>query len=392
VSAVSDAPATTAEPVGVTGQQYSPGLEGIVAARTSISDVNGRTGKLLYRGFDIAELADRSNFEETCFLLYTGRLPTRAELDQLRETLGRERALPPRVLQLLRGLDPAANPMDLLRTGVSALAHDDPDVEDMSPEANIRKAHRLVGQTATLVAAIGRLHKGLEPIEPDPSLSIAGDFLRMYSGEAADPLAEKVFDVCLILHADHGMNASTFTARVIASTLSDMHSAVVGAIGALKGPLHGGANAAVMEMLKEIGEVDKADQWVREALQQKKRVMGFGHRVYKVYDPRATVLKKFSKQLGERAGEPKWFDMSEKVEKVVLEVKKLNPNVDFYSASTYHVMGLEAFIFTPIFALSRMAGWTAHVLEQYDGNRLMRPESEYIGPASARYAPLEERG
>ena len=391
MTAVKEAPVGT-DPSAVTGQQYSPGLEGIVAARTAMSDVNGRTGKLLYRGFDIAELAEKSSFVETCFLLYTGRLPTKKELSDLREILGRERALPPQVMTLLKGLDPKANPMDLLRTGVSALAHYDPDVEDMSVEANIRKAHRLVGQTATLVAAIGRLHRGLEPIEPDPSRTVAGDFLRMYSGEDPDPLAEKVFDVCLILHADHGLNASTFTARVIASTLSDMHSAVVGAIGALKGPLHGGANAAVMEMLEEIGEVDKADEWVRDALQQKKRVMGFGHRVYKVYDPRATVLKKFSKELGARAGEAKWYDMSEKVEKVVLEVKKLNPNVDFYSASTYHVMGLERFIFTPIFALSRMAGWTAHVLEQYEGNRLMRPESEYIGPASAHYVPLEERG
>jgi citrate synthase len=392
VTAVKEAaPVGTGEPAGVTGQLYSPGLEGIVAARTAISDVNGRTGKLLYRGFDIAELAEKSSFEETCFLLYTGRLPTGAELDELRATLGHERVLPPQVMRVLKGLDSNAIPMDLLRTGVSALAHYDADVEDMSSVANIRKAHRLVGQTATLVAAIGRLHRGLAPIEPDPTRTVAGDFLRMYSGEEPDPLAEKVFDVCLILHADHGMNASTFTARVIASTLSDMHSAVVGAIGALKGPLHGGANAAVMEMLQEIGEVDKADQWVRDALQQKKRVMGFGHRVYKVYDPRATVLKKFSKELGEQAGETKWFDMSEKVEKVVLEVKKLNPNVDFYSASTYHVMGLERFIFTPIFALSRMAGWTAHVLEQYEGNRLMRPESEYIGPPSAVYIPIEER-
>ena len=282
--------------------------------------------------------------------------------------------------------------MDLLRTGVSALAHFDVDVDDMSTEANVRKALRLVAQTTTLVAAIGRMHRGLDVVEPDPSRTVAGDFLRMWSGKEPDPLAEKVFDVCLILHADHGMNASTFTARVIASTLSDMHSAVVGAIGALKGPLHGGANAAVMEMLQEIDSVDRADQWVREALAEKRRVMGFGHRVYKVYDPRATVLKKFSKDLGERAGDTKWYDMSEKVEKVVLEVKKLNPNVDFYSASTYHVLGLESFIFTPIFALSRMAGWTAHVLEQYEGNRLMRPESEYVGPPDAIYTPVEERG
>ncbi len=328
------------EPASPTGQQYSPGLEGIVAARTAMSDVNGRTGKLLYRGFDIAELADKSNFEETCFLLYKG----------------------------------------------------DPDVEDMSTEANVRKSLRLVAQTSTLVAAIGRFHRGLEPVPPDPSLSVAADFLRMSSGEVPDETSAKVFDVCLILHADHGMNASTFTARVIASTLSDIHSAVVGAIGALKGPLHGGANAGVMEMLEEIGDVDHAEEWVREALAEKKRVMGFGHRVYKVYDPRATVLKKFSQELGERAGETKWYDMSQKVEKVVLEVKGLNPNVDFYSASTYHVLGFEKFIFTPIFALSRMAGWTAHVLEQYENNRLMRPESEYVGPPSAEYTPLEDRG
>ncbi|MFN2463684.1 MAG: citrate/2-methylcitrate synthase [Candidatus Dormibacteria bacterium] len=373
------------------GQQYSPGLEGIVAARTAMSDVNGRTGKLLYRGFDIAELAEKSNFEETCYLLYKGVLPNTSELEQLRRDLNQQRVLPAKVLDLLRQLDPQAEPMDLLRSGVSMLAHYDPDVADMSTEANIRKALRLVAQTTTLVAAIGRLHRGLEPLDPDPSLGVAADFLRMWSGEIPDETASKVFDVALILHADHGMNASTFTARVIASTLSDMHSAVVGAIGALKGPLHGGANAAVMEMLEEIGEVDRADAWVRDALQNKKRVMGFGHRVYKVYDPRATVLKKFSKDLGERAGETRWYDMSEKVEKVVLEVKHLNPNVDFYSASTYHVLGLERFIFTPIFALSRMAGWTAHILEQYENNRLMRPESEYVGPANVVYAPLAER-
>jgi citrate synthase len=384
--------ATVAEPpAGVTGQEYSPGLEGIVAARTEISDVNGRTGKLLYRGFDIKDLAENSNFEETCFLLYEGVLPTAAELDELRAKLGRDRALPSGVLQVLRGLDPKATPMDLLRTGVSALAHFDPDVTDMSREANVRKAHRLVGQTATLVAAIGRLHRGLDPIDPDPKLSLAADFLRMWSGEKPDPIAEKTFDVCLILHADHGMNASTFTARVIASTLSDMHSAVVGAIGALKGPLHGGANAGVMDMLQEIGKVENAEEWVRDALAEKRRVMGFGHRVYKVYDPRATVLKKFSKELGERAGETKWYEMSLEVEKVVLEVKKLNPNVDFYSASTYHVLGLEKWIFTPVFALSRMAGWTAHLLEQYANNRLMRPESEYVGPPNATYTPLDQR-
>jgi citrate synthase len=390
MSAVKEAPA---EPTNnVTGQQYSPGLEGIVAARTAMSDVNGRTGKLLYRGFDIAELAEKSNFEETCFLLYKGVLPTRAELEELRRDLAEHRVLPPKVLDLLSGLDPKAEPMDLLRTGVSALALFDPDVADMSTEANVRKSIRLVAQTTTMVAAIGRIHRGLEVVPPDPTRTVAGDFLRMWSGDDPDPLAEKVFDVCLILHADHGLNASTFTARVIASTLSDIHSAVVGAIGALKGPLHGGANAAVMEMLEEIGDVDGADQWVRQALAQKKRVMGFGHRVYKVYDPRATVLKKFSEELGEGAGETKWYEMSEKVEKVVLEVKALNPNVDFYSASTYHLLGLERFIFTPIFALSRMAGWTAHVLEQYENNRLMRPESEYVGPPSAVYVPLEDRG
>ena len=382
---------TAVEAGGVTGQQYSPGLEGIVAARTAMSDVNGRTGKLLYRGFDIAELAEKSNFEETCYLLYKGVLPNRTELAQLKEDLGAQRQLPPKVLDLLKQLDPQAEPMDILRTGVSALAHFDADVADMSTEANVRKALRLVAQTTTLVAAIGRLHRGLEPIEPDPSLGVAADFLRMWSGTMPDETASKVFDVALILHADHGMNASTFTARVIASTLSDMHSAVVGAIGALKGPLHGGANAAVMEMLEEIGDVAGAEEWVRDALANKKRVMGFGHRVYKVYDPRATVLKKFSKDLGERAGETKWYDMSEKVEKVVLEVKHLNPNVDFYSASTYHVLGLERFIFTPIFALSRMAGWTAHILEQYENNRLMRPESEYVGPANVVYTPLEDR-
>jgi citrate synthase len=382
---------TAVEAPGVTGQQYSPGLEGVVAARTAMSDVNGRTGKLLYRGFDIAELAEKSTFEETCYLLYKGALPNRGELEQLKRDLSDQRSLPVQVISLLKGLDPSAEPMDLLRTGVSALAHYDADVADMSIEANVRKALRLVAQTTTLVAAIGRMHRGLEPLAPDPQFSVAADFLRMWSGKQPDETAVKVFDVCLILHADHGMNASTFTARVIASTLSDMHSAVVGAIGALKGPLHGGANAAVMEMLEEIGEVSVAEEWTRHALANKKRVMGFGHRVYKVYDPRATVLKRFSKELGVQKSETKWYDMSEKVEKVVLEVKELNPNVDFYSASTYHMLGLERFIFTPIFALSRMAGWTAHILEQYENNRLMRPESEYVGPPNMVYTPLDKR-
>ncbi|MHB8573188.1 MAG: citrate/2-methylcitrate synthase [Candidatus Dormibacteria bacterium] len=370
---------------------YSPGLEGIVAARTELCDINGKTGKLLYRGYDIPDLAAQSTFEEVAYLLWYGRLPARDELDRFTAELAAERPVPADVIGLLRQLPRNATPMDLLRTGISALGLYDVDATDNSPEANQRKARRLTAQGATLVAAIGRLTQGLEPVAPDPRHNLATDFLRMLQDQVPDPELARAFDVCLILHADHGLNASTFAARVVASTLSDMHSAMTAAVCALKGPLHGGANEAVMNMLREIGDPARANEWVQRALAEKRRIMGFGHRVYKTEDPRATVLRRISESLGKRFNQTQWYDMSRTIELVITADKGLYPNVDFYSASVYHLMGIETTLFTPIFAVSRMSGWTAHVLEQLSGNRIMRPESEYIGEADRAYVPLDLR-
>jgi citrate synthase len=349
------------------------GLEGVIAADTRLSDVDGERGRLILAGHDVEELARHARFEDAAALLLDQRA------DELRAQLGAARVAAFDRLPRLGDALAAADAMDALRAGVAHLSG------ESSPAA-------IIGAVAVIAAAWSRRRAGKDPLPPDAQHSHAADYLRMATGAEPDAARVAALDAYLVTVIDHGMNASTFTARVVASTGSDLVSAVVAAIGALKGPLHGGANAAVMDMLQEVGSVENADRWVRDALANKKRIMGFGHRVYKVYDPRATVLKKFSEELGERAGEPQWFKMSEKIEKVVLEAKKLNPNVDFYSASTYHVLGLDTFIFTPIFALSRMAGWTAHVLEQYESNRLMRPESEYIGPPSAVYIPLDQRG
>lgn len=367
------------------------GLEGVYVGQSSISFIDGQEGVLIYRGIDIHDLAPVSNFEETAFLLWFGHLPSQEELRDLEQKIRSQYALPKGVIDILGNLPRTTSPMEALRTGVSALSGFDPDAVDMDKDANVRKAIRLTAQFGTLVATYDRLRKGKPLLEPDDSRSIAGNFLYLLNGEEPSETAVRALDTALILHADHGLNASTFAARVTASTLSDMHSALTSAVGTLKGPLHGGANEQVMVMLQEIGDPEKADEWVDRALKEKQRVMGIGHRVYKTLDPRAIHLKRMSKELGEQAGQPHWYVISEKVEDIVRRAKDLYANVDFYSASTYHVLGIETDLFTPIFAVSRVAGWTAHLLEQYGDNRLIRPRLEYVGPKNVPYVPLGER-
>lgn len=367
------------------------GLEGIVAGESRISDVNGDEGKLIYAGYDIHDLAEHSTFEEIIYLVWNGRLPTRAELDQLTQQLTSEMGLPSPIQALISSIPKTVNPMDMLRTVVSALAFYDPELDDMSHEANVRKAIRLTARFPTIVTTFQRVRSGLQPVEPRKNLSIAGNFLFTLRGEEPDEISTRTMDVALILHADHELNASTFAARVTAATLSDIYSAIVSAIGTLKGPLHGGANEGVIRNLLEIGSVDNVEAWVKQALAEKKKIMGFGHRVYHTEDPRATHLREMSRQLGERTGEKKWYEMSRKMEEVMMREKHLNPNVDFYSASTYYALGIPTDLFTPIFACSRISGWTAHVLEQYKNNRLIRPRAEYVGPRGLKYVPIEQR-
>ncbi len=377
-----------------TAAKPKAGLEDTVATTSAICYLDGDRGVLAYCGYDIHDLAEKATFEEVCFLLWHRRLPTRAELGDLQSPLIAARPLPEGVIRLMRTLPPSDN-MDLLRTLTSALGHYDPDASDNSPQANYRKAVRLTAQTSSLVATLGRIQAGGGPIQPDPVFSHAANFLYMLTGERPSGLATRAFDVALILHADHELNASTFAARVAAATLTDIHSAIVAAVGTLKGPLHGGANADVMRMLLEIGPagpIEKAEQVVRARLARKEKIPGFGHRVYHTEDPRATHLRQMSRDLGQRAGQTIWYDMSQRIEQVVKAEKKLNPNVDFYSASTYYALGIPVELFTPIFAVSRISGWTAHVLEQYANNRLIRPRAEYIGPLyPQRYAPIENR-
>lgn len=369
------------------------GLEGIVATTSKICYIDGDEGVLAYRGIDIHELADNSTFEETCYLLWNGSLPTRSELKELQQKLAAERKLDPAIIDFLRTLPKNAAPMDVLRTAVSALGLYDADEKNNDHDANVRKSIRLTSQIAMIVAAYDRLRKGKTVVQPDPSLSHAANFLLLLNGTAPSKTAERALDIALILHADHELNASTFAARVTAATLSDMHSAITSAIGALKGPLHGGANEAVFRILAQIDSTG-ADpvEYIREMLAQKKKISGFGHRVYHTEDPRATHLRKMSEDLCSSAGEPKWFEMSRKIEQFVKTEKKLNANVDFYSASTYHVLGIDVDLFTPIFAVSRISGWTAHVIEQLDDNRLIRPRADYIGPSYPQHwVPMEQR-
>ena len=369
------------------------GLEDVVAATSSICYLDGARGVLAYYGYDIHDLA-KATFEETCYLLWHGRLPNRAELGDLQSQLAAARPIGEPILRLMKQL-PASDGMDMLRTLTSALGQYDPEAGDGSPQAQYRKAVRLTAQLGSIVATYGRLQAGGGPIQPDPALGHAANFLYMLKGERPSALATRAFDIALILHADHELNASTFAGRVIAATLSDIYSAVVGAIGALKGPLHGGANAEVMKMLIEIGPEaapERIDEAIRGKLAKKIKIPGFGHRVYRTEDPRATHLRRMSKELGERAGNTRWYEMSQRIEQLVTGEKKLYPNVDFYSASTYYTLGIPIDLFTPIFAVSRVSGWTAHCLEQYKNNRLIRPRTDYIGPPYPQtFLPLDAR-
>jgi citrate synthase len=369
------------------------GLEGVVATTSGICWIDGDAGVLSYRGIDIHTLAERSNFEECTYLLWFGTLPTAEQMKAFSAELAAARVMPEPVVAFLRSVPKTATPMEVLRTAVSLLSIYDVDEKDSSHDANVRKSYRLTAQIAMIVAIFDRIRKGKEIVPADKSLSHVGNFLWMLNGEKPSATAEKALDIALILQADHELNASTFAARVIAATLSDIHSAVTGAIGALKGPLHGGANEAVMHLLYAI---DKAGadpvEYVKELLAAKKKVSGFGHRVYHTEDPRATHLRKMSEDLGKASGNTKWFDMSRKIELYIKEEKKLNANVDFYSASVYTMLGVDIDLFTPIFAVSRISGWAAHVIEQHDNNRLIRPRADYTGPEyPAPYVPIAER-
>ena len=369
------------------------GLEGVVATTSSICYIDGEQGVLAYRGIDIHELAENSTFEETCHLLWFGRLPSRDELRDLRDRFAEERKLDASIYHRLHLVPKHALPMDVLRTMVSTLSFFDPEEKSNDREANIHKAIRLTSQIAMIVAAYDRIRKGLPVVEPDRALSHAANFLLMLTGEYPSNTAERALDIALILHADHELNASTFAARVTAATLSDMHSAVTSAIGCLKGPLHGGANEAVFHILQSI-DSSGADpvEYVKGMLAQKKKIPGFGHRVYHTEDPRATHLRQMSRDLGTSSGEPKWFEFSHAIEEFVKADKKLNANVDFYSASTYHTLGIDVDLFTPVFAVSRISGWTAHVIEQLEDNRLIRPRADYIGPGYPQhYLPIDRR-
>ncbi len=370
------------------------GLEDVVATSSSICFIDGDRGVLSYCGYDIHDLAKDATFEEVCYLLWHRRLPNRAELGDLQSQLASARALPEGVMRLMRSLPPSDG-MDALRTLTSALAHFDRDAGDSAPQAQYRKAVRLTAQLGTLVATWGRLQANGGPIPPDPVMGHAANFLYMLTGERPSTTAIRAFDVALTLHADHELNASTFAARVAAATLTDIYSAIVAGIGTLKGPLHGGANAEVMKMLLELGQTatpERISDFVRGKFSRKEKIPGFGHRVYHTVDPRATHLRQMSRELGQRAGNTAWYDMSERIESQVKSEKNLNPNVDFYSASTYYTLGIPIDLYTPIFAVSRVAGWTAHVLEQYANNRLIRPRAEYTGaPFPQRFVRLDQR-
>ena len=368
------------------------GLEDIIAAETSISDIDGKQGRLFYVGYDIHELAVSSTFEEIVYLLHNLSLPTQSQLDEINEQLTSERDLDSFVERLMPTMVEQTSPMSMLRTTVSASSAHDPDGWDQSERANYRKAMRLIARFPTVIATYHRIRSNEQVLKPNPKLSHAGNFLYTLTGREPDEEFARIFDICLVLHADHTMNASTFAARVAASTLSDIHSSTTAAIATLKGPLHGGANEAVMKTLLQIGSIDKVEEVVKAKLASKEKIMGFGHRVYKTEDPRATHLRKLSKQIGEMVGDTRWYEMSKAMEDVVMGEKGLYPNVDFYAASVYYSLGIPVDLFTPVFAASRVAGWTAHIREQYADNRLIRPESAYVGPPHRSYVPLDQRG
>ena len=367
------------------------GLEGVVAAQTKISDVDGRQGRLFYAGYDIADLAAHASFEETIHLLHHLELPTAAQLEATVATLRAESSLDPLLLELIASLAERTGPMTTLRTAVSAAAALDPD-DDQSDEANLRKAYRLMAKTPQIIATYQRLRTGGDAIEPRDDLGVAANFLYALTGKQPDPQVARDFDVVLVLYADHTLNASTFAGRVAAPTLADMYAAATAAVATLQGPLHGGAIEGVREMLEDIGTPDRAPAWVQARLADKQKIMGFGHRVYKTWDPRATVLREIAERLGRQFGETRWYDTSVRVQETVMAVKTLYPNVDFYTASVYSALQLPPDLYTPLFAAARMAGWTAHIREQYADNRLIRPDSEYVGPDPRPWKPLEARG
>ncbi len=382
---------TTANPAnGATKPPFVKGLDGIVAAQTEISMVDGPNSTLLYRGINIHELAEQASYEEVAFLLLHGHLPNRSELADFNARLVANRWLPAPMYDLLRQLPRDAVPMEALRTAISALSFYDPEIEDISIEATLRKSVRLIAQVPTLTAAFERIRNGKDPIAPNPRLSHAANTLHMF-GLSTDPEFVQALNVYFILLADHGMNASTFTARVVASTQADLHSAISAAYASLKGPLHGGANEATMRMLLEIGELDRVDEYVDNAFAAKRKIMGFGHRIYKHGDPRSLHLNRWSERLGRKVNQLKYYEMSLAVEKAVLRHRELYPNVDFFSATLLYYLGIPIDLFTPMFACARIAGWCAHVIEQYKDNVLIRPQSEYIGPTGLHYIPIEER-
>ncbi len=369
----------------------SAGLEGVVAAKSAICFIDGVAGRLVYRGYEIGDLVENSTFEEVAHLLWDDKLPNRDELADLKKQISGNMALPAHVSKLMETLPAQMQPMDALRTAVSALGATDPDLKSNEPDANRRKAIRLTAQFPTIVTAFNRLWAGQKPIPPDPSLSIAANFLYMLTGKKPHDTVTRVMDAALVLHAEHGMNASTFAARVTAATLADMHAATTAALAALKGPLHGGANQDVMEMLLAAGDINTVEGKVRNMLSSGQKVPGFGHRVYKTFDPRATFLRKMSKQLGEAAGNTRWYEMSERIMPIVKEMKGKDPNVDFFSASAYYTMGIPLDLFTPIFGIARVAGWTAHIMEQHKNNRIIRPTDEYVGAFDRKVEPIAER-
>jgi citrate synthase len=382
------APATNSE---TAAPKSKGGMEGMVAAQTAISYIDGQNGRLFYRGIDIHELAEKSTFEETTALLWYRNLPTKRQLERFDEKFKQNRMVPNEIIAILLDLPKRNTPMGALRTAVSASAAYDPNEGDNSLKANVNKSIRLTAAMPTIVAAWDRIRKGLWPVTPSTELSHAANFLYMLTGKVPSEEQARALDVALILHADHGLNASTFASRITASTLSNLHSSITSAIGTLKGPLHGGANEQVMRMLLEIGNLEGVDQYINGMINDKKKIMGFGHRVYKADDPRGYWLRKMSEQAGEASNNTKWFKMSERIREIVQEHRNLPVNVDFYSASLYYTLGIPIDLFTPIFAISRVAGWTAHVYEQYSNNRLIRPEADYVGPMDVPYVPIDDR-
>ena len=376
-------------------EQYYPGLEGVISNETAIANIEGKEGEggLEYRGYQIEELAGHVSYEETAYLLLHGDLPNRSQLEEFRSRLRSMRAVPRPLVSLLGTIPKSIHPMDVLRTSVSVLSHFDPDVNAPPGDhaANVRKAERMLAQMPTAIAARERIAVGKEPIEPSDDLDHPANFLHMVTGKVPTETERQAFDVSLVLYTEHELNASTFSARVTVSTLSDIYSGVVAAIGTLKGPLHGGANEEAWKLVEAVGAPEKAEQWIKDALARKERIMGFGHRVYKTGDPRARILKEYCAQLAAERGDDRWERVAEPIERVVTETKKLPPNVDWPCARLYHYLGLQLDIYTPIFAMARIAGWAAHIIEQLDHNRLMRPRARYVGPPTRTVVPLDRR-